>query len=139
MSHSSKVSIRIESRQQDEATIQHLIGTMYQKANTLYLRYQENISEWGDVSTTISITDHRITIIRRGALQSEQRFILHQSSIGFHETIHGRFDLLINTSQIMISQIEDTIQVQWSYDLYSDESHLGLYELKLMIQEEPMQ
>ena len=136
MTSKVSVNIRLESIHQGEVTIQEMRGDMYDLGDHLYLRYQEPVYEFGEISTTIRVDPHSIKIIRRGDTYAEHLFVSDTTSIGYYETVQGKIKFDIHTHRIGTNTHANSKDFNWSYDLYIDQAHIGLYLLKLSIREE---
>jgi uncharacterized beta-barrel protein YwiB (DUF1934 family) len=131
-----KVRIRIEGRQGGQETLQLAEADLYPKGKHFYLRYQEAASELGRTTTLLKLESSRLRIIRQGDVESEQSFIPGERSIGFYQTAQGRLELEMHTHDMSADLNEGLGSVSWSYDLIVQGEPAGLYEIKLVIQEE---
>jgi uncharacterized beta-barrel protein YwiB (DUF1934 family) len=131
-----RVRIRIESRQGGQEDLQLAQGDLYPKGKHFYIRYDEAAAELGRTTTLLKLETGQMRIIRQGDVESEQSFVPGERSIGFYQTTQGRLELEMHTHD-MSSDLNDGLGwVSWSYDLIVQGEPAGLYEIKLVIQEE---
>ncbi|MFD2673421.1 DUF1934 domain-containing protein [Marinicrinis sediminis] len=132
----ASIQLHIESRQGEESVRQQLQGTRFQKASALYLRYEESDPAMGQTMTTIKINETQIKVIRHGDIESEQVFEEQQSHSGYYQFAHGKLLLRTENVQIRNELNEGKGSVAWSYDLYSEEQHVGHVDIQIHIQED---
>jgi uncharacterized beta-barrel protein YwiB (DUF1934 family) len=131
-----RVRIRIESRQGGQETLQLAQGDMYPKGNHFYIRYEEAETELGRTTTLLKLETGQMRIIRQGDVESEQSFLPGERSIGFYQTNQGRLELEMHTHGMSSDLSHGLGWLSWSYDLIVQGEPAGLYEIKLVIQEE---
>jgi uncharacterized beta-barrel protein YwiB (DUF1934 family) len=131
-----RVRIRIESRQGGLETLQLTQGDLYPKGKHFYIRYEEAESELGRTTTLLKLETGQMRIIRHGDVESEQLFVPGERSMGFYQTTQGRLELEVNTHGMSSDLNHGLGWVSWSYDLIVQGEPAGLYEIKLVIQEE---
>jgi uncharacterized beta-barrel protein YwiB (DUF1934 family) len=131
-----RVRVRIESRQDEQDSVQALLGDLYLKGDHAYIRYEESAAELGKTITLLKVEPGQIRIIRQGDVESEQTFAPGEKRIGFYKTIQGRLELEMHTQELAANIVLGLGSVIWSYDLYVQGEHAGLYRIQLWIQEE---
>jgi uncharacterized beta-barrel protein YwiB (DUF1934 family) len=131
-----RVRIRIESRQGEQETLQLAQGDLYPKGKHFYIRYEETESELGRTTTLLKLETGQVRIIRQGDVESEQSFLPGERSIGFYQTNQGRLELEMHTHGMSSDLRRGIGWVSWSYNLIVQGEPAGLYEIKLVIQEE---
>jgi uncharacterized beta-barrel protein YwiB (DUF1934 family) len=131
-----RVRIRIESKQGGQETLQVAQGDLYPKGKHFYIRYEDAESELGRTMTLLKLETGQIRIIRQGDVESEQSFVPGERSIGFYQTNQGRLELEMATHGMSSDLNHGLGWVSWSYDLIVQGEPAGLYEIKLVIQEE---
>ncbi|MBP1994964.1 DUF1934 domain-containing protein [Paenibacillus eucommiae] len=136
MTPKQRVHIRIESQQAEEQTVQLAEGELYPKGDHAYIRYEEADSGLGQTFTILKLEPDQIRIIRQGNVKSEQTFVRGEKRIGFYETVQGKLELEMHTRDLTAELIQGIGWAAWSYDLYVQGEHAGLYTIKLWIREE---
>jgi uncharacterized beta-barrel protein YwiB (DUF1934 family) len=136
MTGKRRVRIRIEGRQGEQQTVQLAEGYLYPKGNHFYIRYEETESELGRTSTLLKLESGQIRIIRQGDVESEQSFVPGERRVGFYQTSQGRMELEMHTHDMASDMQQGLGSVIWSYDLFVQGEPAGLYEIKLVVQEE---
>jgi uncharacterized beta-barrel protein YwiB (DUF1934 family) len=131
-----RVRIRIESTQDGQQTLQTADGDLYPKGDHVYIRYEEAQSELGRTTTLLKLEPGQIRIIRQGDVASEQTFVPGERRIGFYQTVQGRLELEMQTHGLESEVSQGLGWVTWSYELFVQGEPAGLYEIKLVIQEE---
>jgi uncharacterized beta-barrel protein YwiB (DUF1934 family) len=131
-----KVRIRIEGRQGEQETLQLAHGDLYLKGKSFYIRYEEAESELGRTTTLLKLEAGQMRITRQGDVESQQSFIPGKRSIGFYQTSQGKLELEMHTHGMLSDLKLGLGWVSWSYDLIVQGEPAGLYEIKLVIQEE---
>lgn len=137
------VRIRLESRQEDEQTIHEYEGEWIIKGRSSYLLYEESDEGGQSVKTTIRIGPNELSIVRRGAVVSEQRYVEGLRQAGEYSTKGLRFRLETETEHLSVTgapagegpRLQLPLDIAWSYTLWMDEQHIGRFELRLYIQE----
>jgi uncharacterized beta-barrel protein YwiB (DUF1934 family) len=131
-----RVRIRIASKQGEQETLQVAQGDMYPKGKHFYIRYEDAESELGHTTTLLKLETGQMRIIRQGDVESEQSFVPGERSVGFYQTTQGRLELEMHTHGMSSDLNHGLGWVSWSYDLIVQGEPAGLYEIKLVIQEE---
>jgi uncharacterized beta-barrel protein YwiB (DUF1934 family) len=128
-----RVRLRIESKQGGQESLQVAQGDLYPKGKHFYIRYED-----AELSTTtlLKLETGQMRIIRHGDVESEQSFVPGERSIGFYQTAQGRLELEMHTHGMSSNLHHGLGWVSWSYDLIVQGEPAGLYEIKLVIQEE---
>ena len=76
-------------------------GTFYQKLGKFFIRYNESeLTGLEGVTTTITIDNDMVSLLRTGALTSELVFEKGKRHISLYNTEDGAFTVTVNTSQI---------------------------------------
>lgn len=137
------VRVRLESRQEDERTVHEYDGEWVIKERSGYLLYEEHDEGGHPVKTTIRVRPDELSIVRRGAVVSEQRYIKGLRQAGEYSTKGLRFRLETVTDLLTITSAKAAdsgllplpLDISWSYTLWMDEQHIGRFELRLYIEE----
>jgi uncharacterized beta-barrel protein YwiB (DUF1934 family) len=131
-----RVRIRIASKQGEQETLQVAQGDMYPKGKHFFIRYKDAESVLGHTTTLLKLETGQMRIIRQGDVESEQSFVPGERSVGFYQTTQGRLELEMHTHGMSSDLNHGLGWVSWSYDLIVQGEPAGLYEIKLVIQEE---
>jgi uncharacterized beta-barrel protein YwiB (DUF1934 family) len=154
MGDSNKVRIRLESIQ-DGSVQEHVYeGEWFRKAKSVFIRYIEPADESnpqaGEVRTLLRYRPNELSIVRRGAIESEQLFTPGRRQIGFYYTPLMRFALETDTlklellagSEAAASGLEEglptvlPISLECEYDMLVSDQMSGRFHIRLYIQEE---
>lgn len=135
MSQSIPVNIELLSIMDEERIEQRYQGELIRRGDTNYLRYTEKDEEGEEIRTVVKLAEREIKITRRGQVESEQLFVLHERKKGQYRTKMGR--LWIETDTLtMDMKLEDGLgEVAWSYSLYVADEPAGLFQITLNIRE----
>ncbi|WP_274363955.1 DUF1934 domain-containing protein [Paenibacillus thermotolerans] len=132
-----QVQIRLHTAHDGERQTVRAKGHVYLKGQHTYIRYEEPATEQhGAVTTTIKIADRSVTVIRRGAVTSEQRFVPGIATRGFYETPQASFPLETSTKTLDISLADGIGYVEWTYTLLIGGAQAGRFRLRLVVQED---
>lgn len=132
-----QVQIRLHTAHDGERQTLKAKGHVYLKGQHTYIRYEEPATEQhGAVTTTIKIADREVTVIRHGAVKSEQRFAPGMSTRGFYETPQATFPLETRTKTLDISLTGGIGYAEWSYTLLVGGAEAGRFRLRLVVQED---
>jgi uncharacterized beta-barrel protein YwiB (DUF1934 family) len=121
-----KLQIVTKMQKQQETIKQEAVGTFYPKEGGWYLVYKEQETE---VSTTIKAYHDKVTIIRTGAVRMRQEYVKNMSTEGKYEAPYGFFWMKTDTKRIEWK--ENFLLLR--YRLQMNEDDLGLYEVKIWI------
>jgi len=136
MSGSVPVRIRLDSTLNGEQLQHHYRGELYRRGSSVYVRYMESDEQASEVRTIIKLNAQEIKIIRSGQIESEQSFVLHERRRGLYRTRMGVLPLETDTMSMEIDISDGRCAAAWTYSLYIEEEHAGVFALKLTIQEE---
>jgi uncharacterized beta-barrel protein YwiB (DUF1934 family) len=112
-------------------------GRYYKKANTSYLQYDE-VTEEGDVHTTVKISGSEVLILRSGAIKMRLPFLLNKKTPGNYKTPYG----LLETSQLtkrlntIFNEESQEGQVDLLYEMAIQGSNAGTYHMTITYKEE---
>ncbi|MDP4551512.1 DUF1934 domain-containing protein [Alkalihalobacillus macyae] len=127
-----KIDSRIESGKQKDSSKQTVDGSIVEKGEALYIRYEEDL-EIGKVSTTVKIDQEQVTVIRRGALSMRQQFAPGQVSESIYKTPFGSMPMQIRTERIeqLVDREKNKGRLTLRYLLYLEEDETQRHELTL--------
>lgn len=96
-------------------------GTYRSLPDMEVILYEEIASnEDGHINTTkniMKIQDSQITVVKKGATQTEMHFEKGSTYHGFYKTPYGVFDMVIHTSTLNIVQTEKRMDLTIQYAL----------------------
>ncbi|UHA75245.1 DUF1934 domain-containing protein [Paenibacillus sp. 481] len=119
-----QVYITVRSRQDEEQVVQRIVGDLYRKGDSFFLRYvepapeQEGVkrrrgsksetasqqtsddSTTGTTQVTMKISKDQMKLIRRGHVESEQTFDMKQRQTGFYRSPVMRFLMTTETTKL---------------------------------------
>jgi uncharacterized beta-barrel protein YwiB (DUF1934 family) len=131
-----RVQIRLHTVNDGERRTVRAKGHVYVKGRHTYVRYEEPGTEGSGVTTTIKIADGTLTVLRHGAVRSEQRFVPGAVTTGYYETVQVSFRLETATKTLEIGLVEGIGYVEWSYTLLVGGVKAGHFRLRLVVQED---
>lgn len=111
-------------------------GQYYFRNNKHYVKYDDSdIDEENVIATTIKTDGGKLTIFRRGAVDTEMFFLHGEMTRTSYHTPYGPMELEINTRQLEINmnEVEGRGEIDLFYDLAVNGSPVGEYELHIKI------
>ncbi|WP_407397127.1 DUF1934 domain-containing protein [Anaerovibrio sp.] len=111
-------------------------GQYYFRNNKHYVKYDDSdIDEENVIATTIKTDGGKLTIFRRGAVDTEMIFLHGEMTRTSYHTPYGPMELEINTRQLEINmnEVEGRGEIDLFYDLAVNGSPVGEYELHIKI------
>lgn len=111
-------------------------GQYYFRNNKHYVKYDDSdIDEENVIATTIKTDGGKLTIFRRGAVDTEMIFLHGEMTRTSYHTPYGPMELEINTRQLEINmnEVEGWGEIDLFYDLAVNGSPVGEYELHIKI------
>jgi uncharacterized beta-barrel protein YwiB (DUF1934 family) len=134
-----KFPINIKFRSEQKNGNEHEIseftteGVLYQKANFDYLQFKEVINEIGTVNTIIKISKEEVSILRKGSISMNQKFILNEATTGIYQTPYGPIDMETETTNITYS-INDVLkkgEFDIAYKMTIQTEYVGNYKIRI--------
>lgn len=125
MSEADRFRIRVRGTQRDTAGEDQVIetiaeGTYAFRAGRHYIRYQDrSLSPGQCTSTVLKFTDDSLVLLRKGAVDNEQRFMAGRETRSTYQTPYGRLDLSARTDRLSI--VFDALQggrIEIGYELF---------------------
>lgn len=111
----------VENGTDEETTRNRVEGSMLQKGQTTYIKYEEQTEDNESVRNVLKISPDEATIIRNGPVSMHQRFLKGSSTEGHYGTPFGTMHM-------------ETLTERYHYDWRPEEGagEIGLtYQLKL--------
>ncbi|MBQ1416999.1 MAG: DUF1934 domain-containing protein [Selenomonas sp.] len=111
-------------------------GQYYFRNNKHYVKYDDSdLDKENVIATTIKTDGGKLTIFRRGAVDTEMIFLHGEMTRTSYHTPYGHMELEINTRQLEINMDEARGQgeIDLFYDLAVNGSPVGEYELHIKI------
>ncbi|MBQ5430313.1 MAG: DUF1934 domain-containing protein [Lachnospiraceae bacterium] len=125
MSLGISCQVQVTSRQQldgeESKTKQTLHGQFYCKGSDLYLLYEEGEAEGERIKNRLTIKGRDLVVTRGGAVTSRMEFTPGGSYSFKYQTPYGMFDFRADTKSLAISREKDALEVDVSYDLFSND------------------
>ena len=133
------VSITITGEQRDprghkEKVNQKMQGKYYCRNGKHYVRYSDqSVDKEHPVQTTLKASADEVMILRRGPINTDQRFLLQQETSAAYQTPYGVMDLLMRTNhmQVEFSEVEGLVRLQ--YEMAANGQQVGLYDLRIQV------
>ena len=117
--------------------VAHLAEGQYHfRNNKHYVKYNDSdLDKENVIATTIKTDGGKLTIFRRGAVDTEMIFLHGEMTHTSYHTPYGPMELEINTRQLEINMDEARGQgeIDLFYDLAVNGSPVGEYELHIKI------
>lgn len=142
MEDSGKVTITLESAQDGSSFAQSYVGEWFRKERSVFIRYAEN-TDGGVVRTLVRYRPEELSVVRRGAVESEQLFTAGQRRIGRYRSAAIVFELETDTSKLALEGggsdgLPDKLPftIEWAYEMRVNEELSGRFHNRLHIQEE---
>ncbi|WP_096203008.1 DUF1934 domain-containing protein [Bacillus sp. FJAT-45350] len=133
------VTLRVNRIQNGNKQLDHIktVGQLHEKNQSLYLHYEEELEEVGKVRTLIKVTDADVTIIRQGAVQMRQPFLLHKTTSGTYHSPFGLLEMETTTNELQFewSKEKQSGQLILSYQLLLQGEDGGEHELTIYVEE----
>lgn len=130
-----KVRIRLRTDIDGVRQVLEAAGVAYVKGDYTYIRYEETAPELSGVTTTLKLGKDEITVLRHGAVRSEQRFAAGTTRSGYYETAEGRFRLETTTERVNTRFKDGLGSAFWTYRLLIQEAEAGRFQMNLDVQE----
>ncbi|MEW4372873.1 DUF1934 domain-containing protein [Paenibacillus kandeliae] len=135
MTEANQVRLTLRSEQDGESSTTEMIGQVFMKGSSLYVRYTEpQQPPQQEVRTTVKISSDEIKIMRHGGVEAEQTFRPGEQLTGFYRSPFTRFTLETNTRAIHNELDGTTGSMIWEYDLYAYEQLNGRFKVSLHIE-----
>jgi uncharacterized beta-barrel protein YwiB (DUF1934 family) len=111
-------------------------GIVYVKGDNIYIRYEETSPDVADVMTTVKVGASEITLLRRGPVRSDMRFLPGKPAGGMYETGQIAFRLETVTEWLEAKFDGNGIgSAEWVYRLWVDDAEAGHHHVKMDVQE----
>ncbi|WP_322908141.1 DUF1934 domain-containing protein [Paenibacillus campi] len=135
MTEAKQVRLTLSSEQDGEVGTTEMIGHVFIKGNSLYVRYVEPPQPpQPEIRTTVKISSDEIKIMRHGGVESEQTFRPGEHLSGFYRSPFTRFEMETHTRSLHHGLKGITGYIAWEYDLYVHEQLGGRFKVSLHIQ-----
>ncbi|OMF29102.1 hypothetical protein BK133_18360 [Paenibacillus sp. FSL H8-0548] len=154
MNDSRKVRMTLESMQDGSSHIHTYEGEWFRKEKSIFIRYSEPAVEGdpkaGEVRTLLKYRQGELSIMRRGAIESEQLFVQGQKRIGRYQSSMTSFVLETETQLLSLQVPSDSgekaeadllpaqlpFTLEWEYELHVNDQMSGRFHIRLHIQGE---
>lgn len=105
-------------------------GTMVEKAGNRYLRYEEEQNS-ELIKTMIKLDPEDALVMRTGAIRMRLPFELNGKRVGTYANGPLAMDLLVVTKALSIKSEQKAGKFHVHYDMHSEQSLLGSYQLTI--------
>ncbi|MBD2871601.1 DUF1934 domain-containing protein [Paenibacillus arenilitoris] len=150
MGQSGKVRIALESVQDGSSHVHTYAGEWFRKELSVFVRYVEPAQEEepgaGEVRTLVRYRPGELSIVRRGAVESEQLFAPGMRRTGYYRSRAASFPLETDTKLLRLAAGQGEgadglpgalpFTLEWQYELLVGEQMSGRFHIRLHIREE---
>lgn len=112
---------------------QELLGELYDKNGTSYIRYREQQEEGAPLQNTFIIKEDEITLIKEGTVRMKHSFQLGKVTKGRYDTPLASFEMGTKTTLLSYQYDYEKEQgsLQLNYDLWLNQGEAGSFELSM--------
>lgn len=109
MGEVNRIVVRVKGIQrnldgQEEVLESEAEGRHYYRGGKHYIRYiDENLDKARKTSTVLKFNPESLVLLRKGAVESEQRFAMGEETHSTYRTRFGELDLSFETEQLEVS------------------------------------
>ncbi|WP_062351442.1 DUF1934 domain-containing protein [Bacillus kwashiorkori] len=113
-----------------------VFGHYYLKGDSHYLKYEE-VTDSGSIHSLVKISENRVMISRRGAVNMRLVLIPGYEMTGTFQTEQGTFVLSTETKAIEFTKLSNgqVGHLQLKYQLFMEHIDVGLYQLDFTFKE----
>ncbi|MGV3489666.1 MAG: DUF1934 domain-containing protein [Tuberibacillus sp.] len=131
------LSSTIERDGSAEETKLYIQGQFYIKNDAFYLKYKENVEDFGIIDHTIRIKQNEGLILRKGAIDMRQPLAVGDSREGTYKSPFGAMQTLVDTECLDVQWMEEQGEgiINMRYDLYMQGESFGRVTLIFQIKE----
>jgi uncharacterized beta-barrel protein YwiB (DUF1934 family) len=102
----------------------------YFKNDAMYLMFEEPVMEINGVNrTTCILHPDKMKIIRKGSIEMNQVFQVHEDTFSFYKTQYGTLEMKVKTNFYYYNK--DCVLLK--YDMRLGENQIGHYDLEIQI------
>ncbi len=111
-------------------------GKYYKKDNAYYITYKESeVTGMEGTTTTVKVSDGRITLMRFGSVNSQFIFEQGQKHVSYYDTMHGAFTIGVFTNDMNINVNDSGGEIWVDYQLEVDNNKSGVNDFHMHIRE----
>ncbi|WP_088036748.1 DUF1934 domain-containing protein [Evansella clarkii] len=112
-------------------------GLLFQKGASVFLRFQEPDEEAGKTVQTIKIKNEEMSVIRKGAVTMNQRFIQGAETEGMYHSPYGPMEMITKTKEVYYNwnSTSKTGKLRLRYNLRLQGGNAGDYDMRVTIRE----
>jgi uncharacterized beta-barrel protein YwiB (DUF1934 family) len=133
-----EVSIVIEGAQlgsEEEPVIMTASGIYHLHSDRHYIQYEEKPEEGeGIIKCTVKIALTKIELSKKGANCAQMVFDLNEETVAIYQTPFGNLSFDVKTTEIILEESPDKLQVKLVYSLSSNDSHVSNNRIIIMIE-----
>ena len=132
-----KVHTSIQNGGEKETFELTTFGRYYLKNASAYLQYEE-VTEDGDMKTTIKLTDHEMLLMRSGSIKMRMLLEEKKKHRGSYTTPFGELQIITDTKELQHRWNSETGKgrIEVLYNLSIQGSEAGTYRLQIVFEEE---
>src|SRR5699024_65762 len=112
------VSLTLNTTSAGHQTTYEVDGDLYLKGAVIYIRYPESNQEMGNTFSTVKIKPDAIKVMRKGDIESEQRFMLGRLLDGYYQLGNRRMNMQQNTLRMERKLVDGLGTIHWTYQLW---------------------
>lgn len=101
-------------------------GHFYQKGQSSYLIYEENMPE-GKIQTTVKLKEKEVLILRKGAVEMRLHFLLNKKTPGTYKTPLGVLMTEADTQRIEVA--DGRVELRYSLEIQGSDA--GTYHMNI--------
>lgn len=132
-----KVHTSIQNGGEKETFELTTFGRYYLKNESAYLQYEE-VTEEGQMKTTIKLTDNEMLLMRSGSIKMRMLLEEKKKHRGSYTTPFGELQIMTETKELQHRWNSETSEgrIEVLYDLSIQGSKAGTYSLQIVFEEE---
>ncbi|MDF2942957.1 MAG: hypothetical protein K0S01_1815 [Herbinix sp.] len=133
-----EVSISIEGLQlgsEEDSIVMTALGTYHLYNDKHYIQYDEKPEEGeGAIKCMVKIALTKIELSKKGVNSSQMVFDLKEETIAYYQTPFGNLSFDVNTTEIIIEESPEQLQVKLEYSLSSNASLISNNQIIIKIE-----
>ena len=112
-------------------------GQLFQKGPAVFLRFEEPAEDGKKTIQTLKVKPNEMTVIRKGAITMNQRFIAGIETEGMYQSPYGPMSMTTKTKQVDYKwdEANKTGKLRLRYTLHLQGSKAGDYDMQVTIKE----
>ncbi|TMW72126.1 DUF1934 domain-containing protein [Alteribacter natronophilus] len=134
------MTTEVRDQGQKDTNTMEAAGRLIAKGDTTYLRFEEPQQEGLEpTNQTVKIQQGEMTVIRKGAVNMNQRFITGVKTEGTYQSPYGPMRMLTDTKNVRFlwDETENKGEIRLTYSLILQGQSAGEYDMRVTVKEEP--